>query len=181
MLQAAKTLQEPGVGERLVTQRDRRADGGARHVRVTRGDILIARRFGGIEMMIAAPVAVYRGVGLVTLVDLEGQLLHRVVLVHRDSDLDIILDETGDKADAQNGWRAWAAWFGLARLAIEDEEWTMVAMPSGQSKPGFLAAKRRRPSWPERRRPSSRTPGKSGAARLSSRVCHKEREPRDFE
>lgn len=176
MLQAMKTSQEPGVGERLLTQRDRRADGGARQVRVTRGDILIARRFGGIEMMIAAPIKAYRGVGLVTLSDPQGDILYRVILVHRDADLDIVLGETRGTAEAQDDWRAWAAWFGLTRLAMLDEAWTTVAASGGQRPTGVSDALRRRSSWPERRRPSSRVRGKFGAAQQSAGVFGKERE-----
>jgi hypothetical protein len=192
MLQAVQTSQEPGVGERLLTQRDRRADGGARHVQVTRGDIFIARRFGGIEMMIAAPVAAYRGVGLVTLTDLQGDVLNRVVLVHRDADLDIVLGETRDKAEAQDAWVAWAAWFGLAQLAMQDAEWMTVAMsveqrqaPLSVAAPvaasialsgGVSDALSRRPSWLERRRSSFRVRGKFGAAQQCAGVFGKERE-----
>jgi hypothetical protein len=176
MLQAVKTSQEPGVGERLLTQRDRRADGGARHVRVTRGDILIARRFDGIEMMIAAPVEAYRGVGLVTLSDPQGDILYRVILVHRDADLDIVLGETRDTAEAQDDWRAWAAWFGLTRLAVLDEAWTTVAASGGQRPTGFSAAMRRRPTSSERRRSSLRMREKQGVARQLTGLFGKDRE-----
>ena len=176
MSQAMKTSQEPGVGERLLTQRDRRADGGARQVRVTRGDILIARRFGGIEMMIAAPIKAYRGVGLVTLSDSQGDILYRVILVHRDADLDIVLCETRDTAEAQDDWRAWAAWFGLTRLAMLDEAWTTVAASAGLRPAGFSAAMRRRPTSSERRRSSFRMREKQGVARQPTVVSGKERE-----
>lgn len=147
---------EPGVGERLMTQRDRRADCGARHVRVTRGDILIARRFGGVAMMIAAPVEAYRGVGLVACADMRDEMLYRLILVHRDADLDILLAETRDSADAQAAWEEWAAWFDLSRLAIQDEEWATVSAPvatrsiAGRRRPAFLA--RRRPAFLVRRK-----------------------------
>ena len=176
MLQAVMKSQGVGAGERLLTQRDRRADGGARHVRVTRGDILIARRFDGIEMMIAAPVEAYRGVGLVTQIDLQGKLLNRVVLIHRDADLDIVLGETRHSDEAEGAWVEWAAWFGLARLAMLDEEWSTVDMPAGQRPTGLSAAMRRRPTSPERRRPSFRMRRKSREPREPVGVTGKDRD-----
>jgi hypothetical protein len=163
---------ESGAGERLLTQRDRRADGGARHVRVTRGDILIARRFGGVAMMIAAPVEAYRGVGLTVCADVRGDILYRLILVHRDADLDIVLIETRNSADAQTAWGEWAAWFNLSRLAIQNEEWVTVSAPAG-ARP---AVDRRRSGVSARRRPAFLARRKVGDARRLAEVFANERE-----
>ena len=148
MSQAVWQPQGTGVGERLLTQRDRRADGGARHVRVTRGDILIARRFGGVEMMIAAPVEAYRGVSLVDATDASGEILYRVMLVHRDADLDIFLGDFRDRAEGLAAWSDWAAWFDLTRLAMRNGEWVSVEAPTGKRS---IAMRRPRTSIARRR------------------------------
>lgn len=150
MMQAAGKTQELRVGERLLTQRDRRADGGARQVRLKRGDILIARRFGGVSMMIAAPVKAYRGVGLVAFDDLQSDILYRLALIHRDADLDIVLGEFRDGAEAQAVWSEWAAWFGLSQLALQGADWVRIEAPAGVRS----GARRRHPSMIGRRRPA---------------------------
>jgi hypothetical protein len=114
------------AGELSLVQRDRRADGGDRHVRVTRGDILIARHFGGVAMMIAAPVRRYRGVGLDVRSDPHGAIFYRLLLVHADADLDVTLGETGDVEVAHLAWAQWASWFALARLALNGDNWIAV-------------------------------------------------------
>ncbi len=150
MSQASRQPQGTSVGERLLTQRDRRADGGARRVRVTRCDIFIARRFGGVAMMISSPVEAYRGVSLVAATDAQGDTLYRLALVHRDADLDIFLGDFRDGADAQASWSDWAAWFDLARLAMHDGEWVSVEAPAGKRS----TAERRHPTSIARRRVS---------------------------
>lgn len=177
MSQAIGKVEKMRPGERLLTQRDRRADGGARHVRVTRGDILIARRFGGVHMMIAAPVAAYRGVGLVAIADWRGDIFYRLALVHRDADLDIVLGEFRDCAEAQAAWAEWAAWFDLARLAIQDEEWVSVDTTTGARS----GADRRRPAFLARRRPAFLARRKTGDTRRLLDSYANEREISGYE
>ncbi len=154
--QTIEKRQEKRAGEKLLIQRDRRADGGSRHVRVTRGDILIARRFGGVAMMIAAPVEAYRGVGLDAHADENGEILFRLILVHRDADLDIVLAETRDSIEAQAHWMEWSTWFDLTRLAMKDDEWAALEPPAetralaGRRRSAFLA--RRRATFLSRRK-----------------------------
>ena len=97
---------------------------------MTRSDILIARRFGGVAMMIAAPVEAYRGVGLDAQTDANGDVLYRLMLVHRDADLDIVLAETHGSNEAQAQWMEWSMWFDLTRLAIKDDEWMALETPA---------------------------------------------------
>ena len=126
------------AAEVSLVQRDRRADGGDRHVRVTRGDILIARRLGGVEMMIATPVRAYRGVGLDVQPDSEGAIVYRLLLVHADADLDVLLGETRDVESANLAWSQWAGWFELARLALNGDDWFAVdAAPTNPSRDAY--------------------------------------------
>lgn len=148
------------AAEVSLVQRDRRADGGDRHVRVTRGDILIARRFGGVEMMIKTPVCAYRGVGLDVRSDSEGAIFYRLLLVHADPDLDVLLGETPDVENAHLAWTQWASWFELARLALDGDNW--IAVDPAPTNPRRDAYPHRRGVITAHRRPrfgSRREPG----------------------
>jgi hypothetical protein len=139
------------AGERSLVQRDRRADGGDRHVQVTRADILIARRFGGVAMMIAAPVRAYRGVGLDVRPDPNAAIVYRLVLAHTDADLDVLLGETHDVEVAHLAWSQWAGWFGLARLALNGDDW--IAVDPAPANPPRDAYPHRRGATTATRRP----------------------------
>jgi hypothetical protein len=180
MSQASEKVRETCAGEKLLVQRDRRADGGSRHVQVTRGDILIARRFGGVAMMIAAPVGAYRGVGLDARADSDGDILYRLHLVHRDADLDIVLAETRDSNEAQAHWMEWSAWFDLARLAMKDDEWVALETPDAaractrRRRSAFLA--QRRPAFLSRRKTGDRNRlVKNFVDERQSAACEQER------
>ncbi|MEK4033642.1 DUF6101 family protein [Methylocystis sp. IM2] len=135
--------------EAFFVQRDWRADGGARRVRVTRRDILIARRFNGVDMKIAVPVPAYRGVLLDVAAGEAGAPCYRLLLAHRDRDLDVVLGETGDSTAAAADWKYWAAWLDLPRLAAENGDFAEVDAPvCGAAAPG-----RRGGSSVRRRRP----------------------------
>lgn len=177
MLQAIEKRQEKRAGEKLLVQRDRRADGGSRHVRVTRGDILIARRFGGVAMMIAAPVEAYRGVGLDAQTDANGDILYRLMLVHRDADLDIVLAETHDSNEAQAQWMEWSMWFDLTRLAIKDDEWMALETPAAAR----TVADRRRPASLVQRRGAFLSRRKTGDRRRLGEIFADEREIVSYE
>ena len=108
------------IDERVFVQRDRRADGGARRIRVTREDVLISRRFSGVSMVISVPVTAYCGVALEVQPADDGSPRYVLSLAHRDPDLDILLGETQDCGAAASDWRHWAAWLGLPRVTEED-------------------------------------------------------------
>jgi hypothetical protein len=161
------------AGELSLVQRDRRADGGDRHVRVTRGDILIARHFGGVAMMIAAPVRGYRGVGLDVRPDPHGAIFYRLLLVHADADLDVTLGETCDVEGAHLAWAQWAGWFALARLALDGDDWIAVeSTPANRSRDVYphrrgASMSKRRPRFGLRRKPGDpmrATPSDEAAA-----------------
>lgn len=104
----------------LFVQRDRRADGGARQIRVSRDGVVISRRFAGVAMTIGVPVAAYRGVALDVGAGAEGAPFYRLFLSHRDADLDVILAESADVGAIAAEWISWAQWLALPRLAAQD-------------------------------------------------------------
>ncbi|QGM98228.1 DUF6101 family protein [Methylocystis parvus] len=142
--------------EAVLVQRDWRADGGARRVRVTRSDILISRRFSGVDMMIAVPVPAYDGVALDVVEGRDGAPCYRLSLAHRDRDLDVVLGETQDCGDAAADWKYWASWLGLPRLANEDGELAQVDAPGaplqGYPRRGASPLRNRRPRFLTRRK-----------------------------
>lgn len=142
--------------EALLVQRDWRADGGARRVRVTRSDILISRRFSGVDMMISVPVPAYDGVALDVVEGRDGAPCYRLSLAHRDRDLDVVLAETQDSGDAAANWKYWASYLGLPRLAAENGELAEVDVASGAPvaypRGGNAVLRRRRPRFLTRRK-----------------------------
>lgn len=110
------------IEEKVYVQRDRRADGGARRIRVTREDVLIARRLSGVAMVISVPVSAYCGVALDVQPADDGSPRYVLSLAHSDPDLDILLGETRDGGAIASDWRRWASWLGLPRVTEEDGE-----------------------------------------------------------
>jgi hypothetical protein len=158
--------------EALLVQRDWRADGGARRVRVTRSDILIARRFSGVDMMITVPVPAYHGVALDVLEGQDGAPCYRLSLAHRDRDLDVVLMETQNSGDAAADWKYWASFLGLPRLSAENGELEAVDAAGGS----LLGHPRRRAGTLRQRRPRFLTRRKPGVAARMSEVFSDERE-----
>lgn len=138
----------------VFTQRDQRADGGKRKVRVTRSDILISRRFAGISMKIAVPVSTYQGVALAIEAGSAGGAAYRLSLAHRDPDLTIVLAETQDSGLAAADWKYWATFLDLPRLA-EDAGKTHAVddpAPAAQQMRGRGVVAKRRPRFLARRK-----------------------------
>ena len=160
------------IEEQLFVQRDRRADGGARRVRVTRSDILIARRFSGVEMMIAVPVPAYCGVALEVSEGRDGAPRYRLSLAHRDADLDVLLAETQDGGAAAADWKYWAAWLGLPRVTNEDGEFAAVDVVSASQ----IVIQRRRNAAVAKRRPRFLFRRKAGDCSRMDEVYAGERE-----
>jgi hypothetical protein len=138
--------------EDVLVQRDWRADGGARRVRVTRSDILIARSFGGIDMRIQVPVPAYRGVFLDVVEGDDGAPRYRLLLAHADRDLDVVLEETGDAEAVEAAAQDWASWLGLPVVAEDENEAGPVAGSLPIPRRGGSALRRRRPRFLMRRR-----------------------------
>jgi hypothetical protein len=101
----------------MLAQHDARADGGVRHVRVRRRDILIMRRVAGVSMRILAPVAAYRGVALAVESAEDGGVAYRLSLAHSDPDFDVVLALTPDSRAVAADWAFWADYLSLPRLA----------------------------------------------------------------
>ncbi len=160
------------IEEACLVQRDWRADGGVRRVRVTRREIFISRRFNGVDMMIAIPAPAYNGVAMDVAQGQDGAPSYRLSLVHRDRDLDVLLVETQDSGDAAVDWKYWASWLGLPRLAAKDGELVTVdaahAPSAGLPRRGASNVRRRRPRFLTRR--------KMGAAARMAEVFAGERE-----
>jgi Family of unknown function (DUF6101) len=155
----------------LSVQGDTRADGGRRQVRVTRHDILIARRLCGIAMMISVPVSTYRGVALAVEPSAEaGAAAYRLSLAHADPDLDILLSETEDSGAAAADWKYWSFFLDLPRLAAENGE--IWPIPGATEKRGFA----RRRNAVAKRRPRFLARRKSGDPRRAEEVFSGERE-----
>ncbi len=159
------------LGSSLV-QRDQRADEGKRQVRVTRNDIVIARRFAGIAMMVSVPVRAYRGVALAVETAAEGGAAYRLSLAHNDPDLDIVLAETRDSAAVAADWKYWSAYLDLPRLSEEDGKMLPIEAPKGAS----LAIERRRNAAVFKRRPRFLARRKTGEASRGETVFVAERE-----
>ncbi len=158
--------------EALFVQRDWRADGGSRRVRVTREGVLIARRFSGVDMKIAVPAPAYRGVLLDVSAGANGAPQYRLLLVHSDHDLDVPLLETGDSAVAAADWQDWAAWLGLPRLTAAPGD--VANVDDGEAPPA--SAPRRAGSAVARRRPRLMIRRKTGDARRMGTIFAGERE-----
>jgi hypothetical protein len=136
-------------------QRDARADGGKRVVRLTRRDILISRRLAGVSMTIAVPVAAYRGVALAVEAASAGGAAYRLSLAHNDPDLDIVLVETCDSATAAADWKYWASVLSLPRLYKDNDEMQPVdrAKRTGPfRRPRNASVAKRRPRFLTRRK-----------------------------
>jgi hypothetical protein len=145
--------------------KDARADGAVRDISFARGEILIRRRVGGIEMKVGVPAANYRGVVL-SLVDLaDGRVFYRIALCHRDPDLNITLHEAHDDRDIVAEWKFWAKRFCLPKF-IEREPGRLEGAERmlgpltlgrrGQNRRRGAALSKRRPRAPLRRKPGAR-------------------------
>ncbi|PPD46161.1 MAG: hypothetical protein CTY15_01955 [Methylocystis sp.] len=159
--------------EALLVQRDWRADGGSRRVKLTKGGVHIARRYSGVDMMISVPVDAYRGVVLEVVEGREGAPAYRLSLAHRDRDLAVDLGENADIGAAAADWKAWAAFFGLPRLAVSDEGGFAPVDAAGSA---LLGARRRSNAAVRQRRPRFLTRRQAGALARMGEVFANERE-----
>lgn len=147
------------IDEAQFTQRDRRADGGARHIRVTRSDVVISRRYSGVAMKIKVPLEAYRGVALDIRATAGGGVAYLLTLVHNDADLDIGLAEIRDAESVTAEWKYWAHRLGLPRLVVE-ENGEAVELDHGNvvdfaARRRIAALTKHRPRFPGRRKPGA--------------------------
>lgn len=145
--------------------RDVRADGASRHVAVDQQRVSIARRYQGIDMRVAVPVATYTGVVL------RGG---EVCLAHRDPDLTVTLCEASDdEAEVESAWRTWAQYLELPALVEASAE-----AEAGSA--GVLSYARRNRGVSALRRPRFLTRRKVGSAE-GLEIVHREDEIISYE
>ncbi|MGD9543425.1 MAG: DUF6101 family protein [Methylocystis sp.] len=161
------------IEDSIYVQRDRRADGGARRIRMTREDVLIARRMSGVAMVISVPVSAYCGVALDVQPADDGSPRYVLSLAHSDPDLDILLGETQDGGAVASDWRHWATWLGLPRVTEEDGE--LRALEGGEEI-NAAPARRRADANVRKRRPRFLIRRKAGEPSRTKMVYAEERE-----
>ena len=152
---------------------DPRADRGRREIDVSADRVTIRRRLKGIDMRLSLAVSAYKGVAL-CLHPVDGRLTYQVRLVHRDSDLSVLLDEAPDDADIIADWRLWARVLGRPAL-VEREIGTFElasADPEAVERSGALARRKR----PLKRRPRILSRRKEGHWRSERTIHASERE-----
>jgi hypothetical protein len=153
---------------------DLRADRGRREVEVSAERVTIRRRLKGIDMRLSLAVSSYRGVALCLRPAQDGRLAYQVRLIHRDSDLSVLLDEAADDTDIIADWRLWARVLGRPAL-VEREigQFELVsADPEAVERSGALT---RRPR-PVKRRPRFLARRKAGRWPIQPTVHACERE-----
>jgi hypothetical protein len=167
------------IEDSVYVQRDRRADGGARRIRMSREDVLIARRLSGVAMVISVPVAAYRGVALGVQPAGDGSPRYVLSLAHRDPDLNILLGETEDCGSVAADWRYWASWLGLPRLTEEEGE--LRALDGAAEEAVAAVARRRGDANVRKRRPRFLFRRKGGDPSRAKQVHAEEREIISYE
>jgi hypothetical protein len=123
--------------------RDARADGGLRHVEISRDRVVLRRAVRGMRMAINVRVDDFLGIAVRAADD--GHLL---VLVHRDPSLSIPLLASDDRAEIDQAAQHWGA--SLA-LALIDEDAISDAQPA-QRRRRHHVIRSRRPKILMRRR-----------------------------
>jgi hypothetical protein len=117
---------------------DPRADGGRRIVHVNARQIVIERTVQGVRMVVAVPVAAYRG--LIISVRFQSATAS-LRLAHEDKDLDVAL-ATGDAIDVAQKAKAWGVVFGKA-IQVE-EACVLVRTPFGRQRQRTKPSRRSR-------------------------------------
>ena len=121
--------------------------------------VTIRRRVQGIDMRLSLAVSAYRGVALCLAPLAGGELIYQVRLVHRDSDLSIVLDEAQTDHDIIADWRLWARVLGLPALVerslghYEPAEGGRAEGPSISAPPRRKRLLKRRPRVLANRKP----------------------------
>jgi hypothetical protein len=148
---------------------DSRADGGIRHIEVSRERVVVRRAVSGIAMVLRLNVGDYLGVGLRCSAD-AGAII--VALEHRDPSLCVPLTVCERSEDAASAWQMWATTLSLPRLVPDT-----IASPqrSGARKKGPAPRRRRRNAikW---RRPRQLMRRKVGTPLVTMAVHAGERE-----
>jgi hypothetical protein len=139
--------------------RDARADGGLRHVEISRDRVVLRRAVRGMRMAINVRVHDFLGIAV-----READDGHLLVLVHRDPSLSIPLQVSADRAEIEEAAQHWGATLALSLI---DED-----IAGG----GSPAPRRRRHHVISSRRPKILMRRRNGAAIDTMPVHHGERE-----
>lgn len=144
------------------TATDAVADGLVRHVEIAQERIRVKRSVSGITISINVPTDAYEGVSLQMLPSEDGSEERVVIsLAHRDPALSVTLFEANDKFDVIAEWQLWSRVLALPLLILDGEGVLRPPFPSmgmvhvgkaGPRRRRRNAVKRRRPSFPLRRR-----------------------------
>jgi hypothetical protein len=95
---------------------DSRADERRRVVLVARDRVVIARCVAGVFMRILLTPSVYRGI-LLRLANLDDAgFNYEIHLAHHDPDLDVLLAQCDDEAEAHVEWDLWSRFLELPTL-----------------------------------------------------------------
>jgi hypothetical protein len=144
------------------TATDAVADGLVRDVEVTHERIRVKRCVRGITISVNVPTVAYVGVALQMLPSEDGSEERIIVsLAHRDPALSVTLFEATDNFDVIAEWQLWSRVLALPVLIVDGEGVLRPPFPSmgmvrigkaGPRRRRRNAVKRRRPSFPLRRR-----------------------------
>ena len=133
---------------------DLRADGAARRVELSPGEITIERQIAGVRMRLVLASALYEGIALDVHATGRGQgVILRVRLAHEDRDLDVVLFEASDDRDVTAEWQYWADFFGLPLLISEHDGSFSQPFPRLGALDVGMPRPRRMPSDFAKRRP----------------------------
>ena len=103
-------------GTRRLEVSDSRADERRRVVLVARDRVVIARSVAGVFMRIQLTPRAYRGI-LLRLATLDDAGFHyEIRLAHQDPDLDVLLAQCEDEAEAHAEWDLWSRFLELPTL-----------------------------------------------------------------
>lgn len=143
---------------------DPRSDDGTREISIAADAIAIDRRVGGVKMRLCLPAPSFRGVAL-SVIEAARGFVYRVALVHADSELDVVLAESGSEQDISREWLSWAQLFRLPRLTRTSSGGdAIVERPYGEIEARAVQPRRR--GWPLKTRRSTmsgrRAPGAKG-------------------
>jgi hypothetical protein len=118
--------------------------------------ILIERVLNGMKMRVHIPAKVYRGVRLVLSERPEGETF-QIELAHRDPDLNVCLEASKDRQEAEDRQRLWAHFFTQPMLdsifAPEDQKELFSSAPRRRC---MTSVAKRRPRRLARRRVGNR-------------------------
>lgn len=152
---------------------DPRADGGIRHIELSRDHVVLRRSLRGIAMALNIRVREFHGIGLRLAPDSEsGRVMAMLVLEHRDPSLAVPLAFVPEDHDIAADWHSWAEALQLPCLMPELPAPAAAVMPA-RAEP---APRRRRRNAIKARRPSILMRRRTGATMAVMPVHHDERE-----